>query len=651
MNKSKLTAALMAATALCATAPANAQSFGSYAYDTLYTLAFDYPGRYSQTQSFYDATDYMVDRLSFGSGSVTLQDFSWTSRSVTTSSQNVLLNLSGASSDYIVVGAHFDTYPGRATLQGVDDNGSGAAILTELAAHMSGLELNTGLVFAGFGAEEAGLRGSRAYVAALTEEEQANLSGMINIDSLITGDFMYAHAGSNYLDNPELKSFWTRIHAIADEIGMDLRSNPGLNDEYPVDTGCCSDGDAFTGLDIPVLYLESTNWEIGELDGYDQTTNPEIPGGSTWHNATYDNWAFLEAAFGVDRIPERLESYSLLLTRLLVELTDADLISSAAEAGLTAFAMDDLLVRQTEGLRDMGLRAARGRIGGGADVGSFTTAFSVEGMFRPESNSDFGTDGGGSGRFVLDGAWQFSEALSFGAELGYARTSDDLTAGGEVTADTYGVGLNMAYSGGPLWGIASVNYGKTSLEGEREFTLLSGLGAEILRRSFDLDTDANAIGGSLEAGYDFAAGSGLTFSPTIGVDYTRYRIDAFSEDDAGRGAADYAAQRFESTELELGAKIRKQLSLRSMPLALGARASLVRELSNGRPDSILITSQADGSEREATFVEADKSYGYVELSADMALSPASVGWVSVGSRVGHDQGSQAAVALGMSVRF
>ena len=55
-------------------------------------------------------------------------------------------------------------------------------------------------------------------------------------------------------------------------------------------------------MNIPILYIEATNWELGDLDGYTQTDNPAIPGGSTWHDPKEDNEAVLTNAFGQERI-------------------------------------------------------------------------------------------------------------------------------------------------------------------------------------------------------------------------------------------------------------------------------------------------------------------------------------------------------------
>lgn len=184
------TAALLATTSTLYATSGHAEGFGKYALESLETLVFQFPGRYAGTTSFADATSYMTERMGNGGAVTSLQSFGYSSGGRPYQSNNVIATVSGSSEKFIVVGAHFDTAFGRSTLQGVDDNGSGAAVLTELAAHMSGMDLGKTIVFNSFGAEEQGLVGSRYYVQNLSAEERANMAGMINIDSLITGDYM-----------------------------------------------------------------------------------------------------------------------------------------------------------------------------------------------------------------------------------------------------------------------------------------------------------------------------------------------------------------------------------------------------------------------------------------------------------------------------
>ncbi len=83
----------------------------------------------------------------------------------------------------IVVGGHYDSVPAG---PGANDNGSGTAVVIELARTLAA---NGGgdVCFALFGAEEIGLVGSFAYVAALSPDELSGLDAMLNFDMLAVG--------------------------------------------------------------------------------------------------------------------------------------------------------------------------------------------------------------------------------------------------------------------------------------------------------------------------------------------------------------------------------------------------------------------------------------------------------------------------------
>ena len=295
-----LALAISVASALLST-QTQAYDYGQHANTTLEKLINDYPGRYRGTANFAGAADWMQSQM--GSAyAISRQDFSWAAGGTNRASQNVVAYAAGTKAQYVVIGAHFDTFFGRPTLQGLDDNGSGASVLTEVAKNLGGLQLENGLQIVGFGAEEEGLRGSKAFVNSLSASQRANMLAMINLDSLITGDMMYAHAGQNSTANPALASLREHTFQIAKELNINLFTNPGLDPKYPKGTGCCSDGEAFEPLNIPILYIEATNWELGDLDGYTQTNNPKIPGGSTWHDPKEDNKDVLTEAFGQERI-------------------------------------------------------------------------------------------------------------------------------------------------------------------------------------------------------------------------------------------------------------------------------------------------------------------------------------------------------------
>ncbi|RJL03984.1 M28 family peptidase [Paracoccus aestuarii] len=649
--------AILATTALIA-APAAAQDFGQYGYQTMRDLALSYPGRFTGAPetgtTFFAASDYMADRLS-RAGAVRVQDFN----AGVGPSQNLVVSLPGVDGRTLVVGAHFDTAGTSPDLQGVDDNASGAGVLTELAAHMSGLQTQTGLEFVAFGAEEfvstpgdggrRSLQGAKHYVDNLTDAQRANLAGMINIDSLITGDFMYGHAGVNYLDNSDLLSLRNRAHEIARELGIDLRSNPGLNPAYPILTGCCSDAAVFEQFDIPILWLEATNWEIGDLDGYDQTTNPAIPGGRTWHDAELDSWDFLREALGEERFEQRTRDYARILTRLLAEETGADLIASARDAGLTAAQIADLALRQDADLSALSMRAARDRLDADLPMGRIVSDVAVQGLLTPDSSGTFDRNGGAALMARVGGAYGLMDGLSVGTSLAYARSGDRLRDG-DIEATGYQLSADAAWRMGQDWVTGAVSWGKSDLSGTRDFALVSGLGAVIAQSDLDWSTNAYTLGARVQAGRDMDLAPGVTWGPVAGLDYSRTRISGFGETGDARTAIGYAGQAIESFEVQLGARIGTTLAAAGRDLALSAQGSLVHDLAEGAPSRIDVT-DSGGTARRVSLAGQDRSFARIGLAVSTALSDQAQAWVTLDSRVGHDAGSQATLGAGLGLRF
>jgi hypothetical protein len=102
----------------------------------------------------------------------------------------------------------------------------------------------------------------------MTPKERANTLWMVNIDSIVTGDRLYFHAGPlTYAKDPKAGHARDRALAIAAGLGITAATNPGLNADYPKGTGCCSDQAAFDEAGIAVVNLEATNWELGDKDG------------------------------------------------------------------------------------------------------------------------------------------------------------------------------------------------------------------------------------------------------------------------------------------------------------------------------------------------------------------------------------------------
>lgn len=219
----------------------------------------------------------------------TIQPFSYVRAGQTRYSQNVVVSVPATKkpkSDpvpMVIFGAHYDSV---AAGKGADDNASGVGAMLEIAERIRPFTREYDLVFIAFGAEERGLRGAGYYVNQMSAADKARTIAMVNFDSLIVGDKMYVHAGQasqiTWVRDEMLK--YARRHKLPLEI------QPGLNEDYPAGfSPGFSDVTRFDQAGIPVAAFESTNWEIGDLDGYEQTEEY----GSFWHTPN-DNLATIE---------------------------------------------------------------------------------------------------------------------------------------------------------------------------------------------------------------------------------------------------------------------------------------------------------------------------------------------------------------------
>ncbi|GIN97236.1 hypothetical protein J6TS1_31060 [Siminovitchia terrae] len=287
------------------------KEFGSIAFQHLSYLSQNIGERVAGTKGEERARDYLFQAFEDFGYDTEIQAFSYTNRGTTVDSANVIAIKRGSLKEEIIIGAHYDSVRG---VEGVEDNGSGVGVMLETAERIKDLKIPYTIRFIAFGAEESGLRGSNAYVAKMNASDIANTKAMINLDSLIVGDNMYVYGGLGK------KGFVRELALdIGKEIGIGLQTNPGLNPDYPKGTtGDWSDHAPFHQKGIPFGYLESTNWEIGDMDGYTQTEKH----GGIWHDPSKDNMRFILSEFP-ERM-ERLNSYSHILTKLVLQLAAAE---------------------------------------------------------------------------------------------------------------------------------------------------------------------------------------------------------------------------------------------------------------------------------------------------------------------------------------
>ncbi len=95
--------------------------------------------------------------------------------------ENIIVDLPHSSAKPpILIGAHYDTVPHS---PGADDNGTGLAVLLELARYFSGEKANYPIRLVAFNMEEYGLWGSRAYAKFLRKQGQ-DLRLMLSLEML-----------------------------------------------------------------------------------------------------------------------------------------------------------------------------------------------------------------------------------------------------------------------------------------------------------------------------------------------------------------------------------------------------------------------------------------------------------------------------------
>lgn len=144
----------------------------------------------------------LIAELAAGTLQVTVEAATETSREPT---ENLWVDVPGARPELGVIGGHLDSVTAG---PGINDNGSGTALVLELAL-ASAARLDEGAAphntqrFAFWGGEELGLLGSFAYVESLTDDALALHLGNLNFDMVASPNgarFVYDGDGSAELD-------------------------------------------------------------------------------------------------------------------------------------------------------------------------------------------------------------------------------------------------------------------------------------------------------------------------------------------------------------------------------------------------------------------------------------------------------------------
>lgn len=255
-------------------------------------------------------------------------------------SSNIYAEKKGKSPEVLVLGAHFDSTGSEKGSQGAMDNGAGLSVMLSVASYIAELEeVPFTIRFMAFGAEEIGKVGSRAYLRDIKKQdgEVAKITGMVNLDTVAGGDFLYVHSAhsmpykcggnnDNYNFETQMREgvLEASIKVLGDKAHKIHPPFPG----YPEgETGEWSDHEPFSCNGVPIAYIETTNFQINGKDGYDGYSQSIKPGlwdcfdaenvtacdrkketqwGRIWHSGN-DRLTHLQAIFP-GRVQEQLKS-------------------------------------------------------------------------------------------------------------------------------------------------------------------------------------------------------------------------------------------------------------------------------------------------------------------------------------------------------
>lgn len=174
----------------------------------------DYGTRNCYEEESFLAQDWIYSKFESFGLDTELQDFTMPAGEA---SDNVIATLPGTvyPDEYVVLGAHYDSYSYSNAAPGADDNATGTCGIIETARILSQYTFDKTIIFCAFSGEEYGLYGSEAY-ASQAEEDGMNILGYFNID--MAG---YLHPGDEIhtdMINPEsaqdLADFYEEVAGV-----------------------------------------------------------------------------------------------------------------------------------------------------------------------------------------------------------------------------------------------------------------------------------------------------------------------------------------------------------------------------------------------------------------------------------------------------
>ena len=154
----------------------------------------------------------------------------------------------------LIISAHYDSSP---TSLGANDNGSGVAIVLEIAQILKNIDMPYNIEFIMFSGEEKYMLGSRWYAGQLSEDEKDNIIGVINVDTVAEkSDLGYWIMVNGDKRNSDIDyESDDAMQKLAELNGNALSKLFQVNDRFSVVMAMNSDHYPFSLLDIPSVTI------------------------------------------------------------------------------------------------------------------------------------------------------------------------------------------------------------------------------------------------------------------------------------------------------------------------------------------------------------------------------------------------------------
>ncbi|MCR3748530.1 M28 family metallopeptidase [Lentzea californiensis] len=178
----------------------------------------------------------------------------------------------GDLNNVVMLGGHLDSVTAG---PGINDNGTGSASILEVALQMkaTNFQPTKHVRFGWWGAEELGLRGSRAYVSSLSATEKSRIKAYLNFDmtgSPNPGYFVYDAAEPPTV--PGALALQQRLQAGFTSIGVqtELTKVNGRSDHAAFAQEGIATGGTFTGAEQTKTTAQARKWGGTAGQAYDR---------------------------------------------------------------------------------------------------------------------------------------------------------------------------------------------------------------------------------------------------------------------------------------------------------------------------------------------------------------------------------------------